>query len=134
MKLLFVAALLGSTVALAQSADEAAVKTAHDAYLKAAKAGDKVALAKLFAPGLQYSHSTAKLENKQEAIDAMAAAPVDFEIHSQAIKVYGATATLRAKATARSSSGVTPLSILMVWVKNGGNWQIVERQTTRLPQ
>ena len=132
MKLLFLTALAAG-LALAQPAEEAAVKAAHDAYLKAAKAGDRAALEKLFGPVLQYSHSTAKLENRKEAIDAMVASPVNFEIHSQTIRVFGNAATLRAKATANSATGVTPLTILMVWVKNGKDWQLVERQTTRIP-
>ena len=133
MKLLFLTALVAG-LALAQPAEEAAVKAAHDAFLKAAKAGDKATLGKLFAPQLQYSHSTAKLENRQEAIDALAANPVDFQIQSQTIRVYGNAATLRAKATARSSTGVTPLTIVQVWVKSGKDWQMVERITTRIPE
>lgn len=132
MKLLFLTALVAG-FAFAQSAEEAAVKAAHEAFLKAAKTGDKAALGKLFAPQLQYSHSNAKLENRQEAIDAMAANPVDFKIESQTIRVYGNTATLRAKATANSNTGLTPLMIVQVWVKNGKDWQMVERITTRLP-
>jgi Domain of unknown function (DUF4440) len=58
---------------------------------------------------------------------------VDFEVHSQTIHVYGKTATLRAKVTARGSTGVTPLTMLQVWVQNGRDWQMVERQTTRVP-
>jgi hypothetical protein len=133
MKLLFLTALAAG-LAFAQAAEEAAIKAAHDAFLKAAKAGDKATLTKIFAPQLQYSHSNAKLENKQEAIDAMAASPVNFDIHSQTIRVYGKTATLRAKATATSATGVTPLLILQVWVQNGKDWQMAERMTTRLPQ
>lgn len=133
MKLLYLS-VLAAGLAFAQSANEAAVKAAHETFLKAAKAGDKATLEKIFAPQLQYSHSNAKLENKKEAIDAMAANPVDFKVESQSIHVYGNTATLRAKASATSNTGVTPLSILQVWVKNGKDWQMVERQTTRLPQ
>jgi hypothetical protein len=136
MKLLALTAiLLGMTItAGAESADEAAVRAAHDAFLKAAKTGDRAVLDKLFAPQLQYSHSNAKLENKKEAIDGMAANPVNFEVQSQNIHVYGNTATLRAKAKATSNTGVTPLMIVQVWVKNGKDWQMVERITTRLPE
>jgi hypothetical protein len=136
MKLLaFTAFLLGITAnVFAETADEAAVRAAHDAYLKAAKTGDRAALEKLFAPQLQYSHSNAKLENKKEAIDAMAANPVNFEAQSPSIHVYGNTATLRVKAKATSNTGVTPLMVVQVWVKSGKDWQMVERITTRLPE
>ena len=69
MTRLVVAFLLAFPVlAWAETADEAAVRAAHEAFVKAAKAGDAAALNKLLADNLQYSHSSAKLENKQEAI------------------------------------------------------------------
>ena len=63
----------------------------------------------------------------------MIANPVNFEVLSQSIHVYGNTATLRAKANATSNTGLTPLLVLQVWVKNGRDWQMVERCTTRVP-
>ncbi|MBN8731672.1 MAG: nuclear transport factor 2 family protein [Acidobacteria bacterium] len=119
--------------ATAETAAEAEVRAAHDAFLKAAKAGDAAALAKVFADGLQYSHSNAKLENKKEAIDALVKSPGNFEVHSQAIHVYGNTATIRAKMTAHAATGDIHLAMLQVWIKNGKQWQMVERHTTRLP-
>jgi ketosteroid isomerase-like protein len=117
----------------AGNADEAAVRAAHEAFLKAAKAGDGAALNKLLADDLQYSHSSAKVETRQEAISALVKSKGDFEVHSQTIHVYGNAATIRAKVTAHNATGDIPLSMLQVWVKNNGNWQMVERQTTRLP-
>jgi ketosteroid isomerase-like protein len=135
MKTLFFAALmLGLSMSgFAETADEAAVRAAHEAFVKAAKAGDGAALGKIFADGLQYSHSNTKLENKQEAIDALVKSKGNFEVHSQTIHVYGKTATIRAKVTAHGATGDTPLTMLQVWVKNGNNWQMVERHTTRIP-
>ena len=126
-------ALAFSSLGIAETSDEAAVRAAHDAFLQAAKAGDAAALNKIFADGLQYSHSSAKLENKQEAIDALVKAHGNFEMHSQTIHVYGKTATIRARLTSHGASGDIPLAMLMVWVKNGGHWQLVERHTTRVP-
>jgi ketosteroid isomerase-like protein len=132
--LLLTALVLGlCSVGLAESADEAAVRAAHESFLRAAKAGDGAALDKIFADGLQYSHSSAKVENKQEAIAALVKSKGDFEVHSQTIHVYGKAATIRAKVTAHGPTGDTPLTMLQVWVKNGENWQMVERQTTRIP-
>lgn len=132
--LLVTACLLGlSSLALAETADETAVRTAHEAFLKAAKAGDAATLNKLLADGLQYSHSSAKLENKQDTIEAMVKSKANYEVHSQTIHVYGTAATIRAKLTSHRATGDIPLTMLMVWVKNGGNWQLVERHTTRVP-
>lgn len=135
MKTLFLTTLvLGlSTLAFAETADEAAVRSAHEAFVKAAKAGDAAALGKIFADGLQYSHSNTKLETKQEAIAALVKSKGNFDVHSQTIHVYGKAATVRAKVTARNPAGDIPLTMLQVWVKNGNQWQMIERHTTRIP-
>jgi len=132
MKLLFLAAL-GAVLVSAESSEEAAVKAAHAAFNKAAKAGDKAALEKLLHANLQYSHSSAKLENKQEAIAGLVASPVNFEVQSESVHVYGKTATLRARVVSTSATGVTPMMMVQVWVQNGRDWQMVERITTRIP-
>ena len=76
---------------------------------------------------------TLRTKTKREAIDALVKAKGNFEVHSQTIHVYGKTATIRAKVTSHGATGDIPLSMLMVWVKNGKNWQLIERQTTRIP-
>lgn len=132
--LLLTAALCAfAFTATAETAAEAEVRAAHDAFLKAAKAGNAAGLAAVLAEGLQYSHSNAKLENKKEAIDALVKSPGNFEVHSQTIHVYGNTATIRAKMTAHAAAGDIHLAMLQVWIKNGKQWQMVERHTTRLP-
>ena len=134
IRILIAAVVLAlSTIGTAQTADETAVRGAHEAFLKAAKDGDRAALEKLFADGLQYSHSNSKLESKQEAIDALVKNKGNFEVHSQTIHVYGNVATIRAKLTAHGAAGDIPLTMLQVWVKNGGKWQMIERHTTRIP-
>jgi ketosteroid isomerase-like protein len=131
--LLLTTLVLGlSAVGFAETADEAAVRAAHASFLTAAKAGDSAALGKLLADGLQYSHSNTKMETKAEAIAALAKSKGNFEVHDQTIHVYGKAATIRAKMTAHSATGDTPLTMLQVWVKNGNQWQMVERQTTRI--
>jgi ketosteroid isomerase-like protein len=132
--LLITAFLLGlSAMGFAESADETAVRAAHDRFLAAAKAGDGAALEKILADGLQYSHSNAKMETKQETIAALVKSKGNFEVQSQTIHVYGNAATIRAKVTAHGATGDIPLSMLQVWVKKGKDWQMVERQTTRIP-
>ena len=56
-------------VGMAATAEDE-VKAAHQAYVDAALKGDAAALDKLFADGLQYSHSNTLLENKAQAIAA----------------------------------------------------------------
>ena len=122
-----------SAVGFAETADEAAVKAAHASFVAAAKAGDATALGKIFADGLQYSHSNTLLETKAQAIAALVKSKGNFEVHEQTVHVYGKAATIRAKVTAHNAAGDIPLTILQVWVKNGKDWQMMERQTTRIP-
>ena len=122
-----------SMAVLAETADESAVRAAHETFVKAAKAGDGAALEKIFADGLQYSHSNTKLENKREAIDALVKSKGNFEVHSQTIHVYGNTATIRAKVTAHGATGDVPLTMLQVWVKNAGAGKWWSVTTTRIP-
>lgn len=122
-----------SAVGFAETADEAAVKAAHASVVAAAKAGDAAALGKIFADGLQYSHSNTLLETKAQAIAALVKSKGNFEVHEQTVHVYGKAATIRAKVTAHNAAGDIPLTILQVWVKNGKDWQMMERQTTRIP-
>jgi ketosteroid isomerase-like protein len=121
-----------SAVGFAETADEAAVKAAHASFVAAAKAGDATALGKIFADGLQYSHSNTLLETKAQAIAALVKSKGNFEVHEQTIHVYGKAATIRAKVTAHNAAGDIPLTMLQVWVKNGKDWQMVERHTTRI--
>ena len=121
-----------SSVGFAETADEAAVKAAHASFVAAAKAGDATALGKIFADGLQYSHSNTLLETKAQAIAALVKSKGNFEVHEQTIHVYGKAATIRAKVTAHNAAGDIPLTMLQVWVKNGKDWQMVERHTTRI--
>jgi ketosteroid isomerase-like protein len=135
MKTLLLSVLLAAVAAtgFAQSADEVAVRAAHQAYIDAARNGDAASLKKLFADELQYSHSNTLLENKDEAIAALVKSKSNFEVHEQTVKVYGKAATIRAKVTAHGPTGDTPLTLLQVWVKRDKQWQMIERQTTRIP-
>ena len=134
MKSLILSLALAS---LAFANDEADVRAAHDEFVKAAHAGDGAALNRLLADGLQYSHSSAKMETKKQAVDALVVSKTLFEMGDQAIHVYGKTATVRAQLVANVVQNGVPaklrLSMLQVWVKTGKQWQMIERQTTRLP-
>ena len=72
---LFVAsiALLLATVtpASAQSSDEVAVTKAIDALSKAIVAADKASLEKVTWPELSYGHSSGKVENQKQFVDAL---------------------------------------------------------------
>lgn len=108
-------------------------------FNEAARNGDSATLDKLLSSDLTYSHSSAKVETKAEAIAALAKGKTNFVMEpGWTVSMYGNTGIVRAKCVAKGTANgqptTTPLSMLIVWVKNGGNWQMVARQTTRLPQ
>ena len=123
-----------AVMAMGQSAEKELL-AAHEAYMAAARAGDTAPLEKLFAEGLQYSHSNGKLENKREAIDNIAKGKPNFKLHDQSVVMHGNMATIRAKITSiNPKTGDMILTVLQVWVKKGSQWQLAQRQTTRIPQ
>ena len=73
------------------------------------------------------------VETKAQAIAALVKSKTNFEVHDQVIHVYGNVATIRAKVTAHNATDDIPLTILQVWKKTDSQWQMVERQTTRIP-
>ena len=117
----------------AETADEAAVRAAHSSFVAAAKAGDGAVLGKILADDVQYSHSSAMVETKAQAIAGLVKSKTNVEVHDQVIHVYGNVATIRAKVTAHTATGDIPQTILQFWKKTGSQWQMVERQTTRIP-
>lgn len=111
---------------------EEQVKAAHAEFVKAAKAGDEAALKRLLADEVQYSHSNTLLENKTVAVAALVKTKPTFDVTDEQIKVYGKTATIRAKVISKATPPIN-MTVLLVWVKNGKQWQLVQRQTTRVP-
>ncbi len=121
----------------ADSKAEKEIAAAMDAYQKAMVKGDAAALDKLYAKDITYSHSTAKTEMKEEAIknatspDGVLKA---LTIHDTTTRVYGNTAVVKGKGEFTVQNGtVNHLDFLMVWVKNSSGWQLVARQSTKLP-
>ena len=52
-------------------------------------------------------------------------------------RVFGKTVLVLTNMTVKNAQNgedrTIPLSVLMVWVKEQGRWQLVARQSTRLP-
>ena len=72
MKLLtiFALACLSLAAAAPDAKTEKEIKATLEAYKQALLQRDRAALEKLFAPDLVYTHSTARVENKTQAIEA----------------------------------------------------------------
>ncbi len=102
-----------------------------DKFVAAAKAGDSAALQTLLADDLTYVHSSAKMENKSEAIAAMVKSKPTYQQKDVKIRISGNTAIVNMKLDVLPAN--THLDILQVWVKKGANWQMAARQATKIP-
>ena len=137
--------VLSATVLSAASIDSKAEKdvlAAMDAWKHATMKKDGAALEKLLHPDLTYSHSTASLQNKAEVLKAVAGPAVteSMTFHETSIRIYGNVALVRGRNELRNGATGSlhdnHLNILWVMLKGPGpqGWQIVARQTTRLPE
>jgi len=135
MKIAAALLFLTTTLFAAGSPDKEVLATV-DAWKQAMLKGDAAALDKLYHPDLAYTHSSALVENKAEAI-AHAIRPADMtkaiDIHQLTVHIYGNTAIVKGKMDMTSTGAPTKLDVLMVWLKTGQGWQLVARQAVKLP-
>lgn len=135
-------AALGATPALASSPDEQAVAKNVEAFRLGQVAGDGKALAALCADELSYSHSSGKVETKQEflagATDFSKVKFVSIEYRDPKIAVVGPAAIVRfnwvgeQEVLADGKKIPTNLHILMNWQKQGSDWKLLSRSATKL--
>ncbi|MEJ0071600.1 MAG: nuclear transport factor 2 family protein [Pseudomonadota bacterium] len=134
-------ALLGTTVGLAAPADDDAVAKRVEAFRQAQIANDAKALDRLCAAELSYSHSDARVEDKATFIANATNGKSKFlSLQYQDVKtrVIGGAAIVRfhwlgeSEAVADGKKSSTNLHILMNWVKQGRDWKLLSRASTKL--
>jgi ketosteroid isomerase-like protein len=132
--------LLAATALLHAASTEDQVKAAVDQWRTAVIKKDQATLDKLIHPSVTYSHSNALMENKAEMIAAFLKPTTTYHAIDMAdttYRVFGNTALVQTKMTVNNTQNgekkTLPLSVLMVWVKEKGIWQLAARQSTRLP-
>ena len=135
-------ALLGVNTASAATADEQAVAAKLEAFRKAQMAKDGHALEALIAPELSYSHSDARVEDKatfiKNATTNRNAKTLSLAYKDPKISVVGPAAIVRftwaseSEAIADGKKSSTNLHILMTWHKEGGDWKLLDRASTKL--
>jgi hypothetical protein len=95
----------------------------------------------LCAAELNYSHSDAHVEDKATFIKNATAGTskfVSLEYKDPTIRVVGDTAIVRFHWTGESETipdrkkSSTNLHILMIWQKQGGDWRLLARASTKL--
>lgn len=88
---------------------------------------------------LSFGHSSGKIENKAEFIEALVSGKSNFnsiEFKDQTINISGNTALVRhkfyAEITDNGKTSNIAIGILLVWVKQKGNWKLLGRQAYKL--
>ncbi len=122
----------------AESADEAAVRKAIDDLTKAMMAADKAKLEALVADQLSYGHSAGKLETKKEFVDVIAGKKTIYKsitLNDPTVSVSGNNAIARHVFVVETETDGKPatakVSVMQVWVKDGGAWKLLARQAFR---
>lgn len=120
-----------------QTGKEGAVSAAVEALCKAMIAADKSALEKLAAAELSYGHSSGRLENKAEFIEALTSGKSGFsaiELTDQTVNVVDRIALVRHlfNATRRKEGDKVKLYILTVWLRQQDQWKLLARQAAKL--
>jgi ketosteroid isomerase-like protein len=127
--------------AFAASAEEEAVAKKVEAFRAAQVAADAKAFEALCAPELSYSHSDGRVEDKPTFIANATNGKSKFlslEYKDTQIRVVGPAAIVRfhwlgeQEAVADGKKSATNLHILMNWQKQGDDWKLLTRGSTKL--
>ena len=134
--------LLGTVPAFAGSADEDAVAKNVEAFRAAQFALDAKGLDTLCAAELSYSHSDARVEDKatfiKNATTNRNAKTLSLAYQDPKISIVGPAAIVRfnwvseSEAIADGKKSTTKLHILMNWQKQGADWKLLTRASTKL--
>lgn len=127
-------------LSFAQSKEEKAVATQVESLRKAMVDADKATLEKLTDAKLSYGHSGGKIEDQSTFVSNIVSGHSDFvtiDLTNQTIVISGNTAIVRHDLVATTNDNGKPgnvhLHILLVWVKEGGQWKLLARQAVKQP-
>jgi Domain of unknown function (DUF4440) len=139
--------LLSSTVVVSAANnndpnDEKAIMATLEDMGQATIKKDTATLDKIYHPDLTYSHSSAMLQDKAAVLKSLQGKMVTESVtfHDNTIRIFGNTALIRGGTEIRNGAPGAlvdnHLNILYVMLRGPGphGWQIVARQTTRLPE
>ena len=133
--------LVGIVPTFAASADEDAVAKSVEAFRVAQIAADAKAFDALCAAELSYSHSDGRVEDKATFIANATSGKSKFlslEYQDPQIRVVGPAAIVRfhwvseGQSTADGKKTSNNLHILMNWQKQGADWKLLTRASTKL--
>lgn len=132
--------LSAAPVAAIAGPDEKALLALLEKWRVASLAGDRKTLESIIDPNCLYSHSNARLETGTEQIEAAVTGKPKYEkleVSAPTVREHGSNAVIRCNMAIRTNNAGTVnnlnLNVLTVWNKQGGNWKMIARQSTRLP-
>lgn len=128
-----------TTAVIAQNKQEQKVANAVEQLRKAMISGNRNDLNNIASDNLDYGHSSGKVQNKTEFVEAIASGVSDFvtvNLTEQTIKITDKTAIVRHKLQAATNDngkpGVVNLGIMLVFEREHGNWKLLARQAYKL--
>ena len=144
MKHIFIAILLllaAIAPAAAQEMSDPTLVAAVEAFRKALVDPTKADLDKLTMDELSYGHSSGLIQDKAAFEESLLSGASDFvaiELSEQTLKVVGNIAWVRHKLSAVTNDGGKPgeahLSVLLIWMKQRGQWRLLARQAVKIVQ
>jgi len=126
--------------AFAATAGEEELRQAETGWAAAVQKGDLAALQRILGDRLIYTHSTGVVEDKKEYLERLRKGTQKYELIEHAsmnIRAYADAGVVASRVRMKGVSNTRlfddQLLMLHVWVKQGGRWQLVAHQTTKLP-
>ncbi len=136
---LLVLAVCLSLSSMSQSKQQTAVAAAVEKLRLAMVDGNRSELGSIASDSLSYGHSGGKIENKEAFVENIASGKSDFvsiELSEQTISIVNNNAIVRHTLNAATNDGGKPatvkLKILLVWIKEKGQWKLLARQAIKL--
>jgi len=125
--------------AVSQEMNDPTLGAAVEAFRKALIDPTKAELDKLTMNELSYGHSSGLLQDKAAFEQALLSGASDFvsiDIGDLTMKVVGNTAWVRHTMSAVTNDGGKPgeahLSVLLIWMKQKGQWRLLARQAVKI--
>ncbi len=136
--LVFAVSFLFLTGIMAQTKSERAVAAAAEKLKMAMISGNQQDLEAVVMDELSYGHSSGMLDDKKLFIDKLVSGKSDFveiDITDQSVQVINKTGIVRHTLSARTNdnnkAGTVTLKILLVFVKDHGQWKLLTRQAVK---
>lgn len=126
---------------VATTSAEQSVRQLFDELVVSYSKNDAAAPARIFAEDFTFTNPFGEVMTKEQRIGEIKPGGVQFDsytVDDVKVRVYGDTAVVTNRATLSGKRGDQVLAgqyrVTSVFVKKGGNWQVVAAQSTRIPE